>query len=680
MTFYNKNYEIIEKLNSLLIRHVLTNDSNSLLLFGDTGDGRLFSNKIEEKIKLINISLNITERKLPILIGLFGDTTDDILNQMDILGKNFEELNYLIFPPFSKKLTLDTMETHLETILGASNPKNKIYFNNNPFLSGGNEIEPDLLKKLLEFPNLKGLNDSFYNIKKCKSFLELISEEFSVYCGLEENSHNFFQLIPINKRKNSGIVSSISNLVNLSSKLYNYALEDNLLELLQLQEQINETRDKIYDFKIKGNETRGLKYAFLQLYRDLNLDTDEDIKNIILELANEIDPITKERIEATLNYLLNRKQIYKLYSIGKKDLYQFHEIIKTFSKIPILVQQGNVKRIKGPYNIDFNTIYKVRFENEQLVFRFQTSKFSQYENMIKEKLLYPFLDKNLTPNDPNLWEKLKAILIAKTGSYIFDKGNLPIIPVGNLIYYDETKDIVPYNFSVQEYIRGKPLTQLIQKYINEGINLNTRKFLILFENLGEHLGNLHQINFNSFYKKIKTIGKKKVDFYPEYVNTVIENRIQEAKKYKVEFTDEIEEYFRDNQALIEDETEFVILHNDFQSQNIIVKEDQGIIHINGLVDFDDWCIGSRAQDFIKIDYLTLKFLNIPSLKQAFYNSYSRFYNLDKSFEKKIEVYKLLWLLNECIFVLELRKNNQYILPTTSERIKEYFQEIEMIIR
>ncbi|MFX1487561.1 MAG: phosphotransferase, partial [Promethearchaeota archaeon] len=200
------------------------------------------------------------------------------------------------------------------------------------------------------------------------------------------------------------------------------------------------------------------------------------------------------------------------------------------------------------------------------------------------------------------------------------------------------------------------------------------------ENLGEHLGNLHQITFDSFYKKISTIGKKKVDSYTEYVNSVIENRIQEAKKNKIDFTDEIEEYFRDNQAIIEDETEFVILHNDFQSQNIIVKEDQGIIHINGLVDFDDWCIGSRAQDFIKIDYLTLKFLNIPSLKKAFFNSYSRFYNLDKSFEKKIEVYKLLWLLNECIFVSALRKDNQYILPTMSERIKEYLHEIEMIIR
>jgi dihydrodipicolinate synthase/N-acetylneuraminate lyase/aminoglycoside phosphotransferase (APT) family kinase protein len=681
ITFYNKKLEIIENLNSLLIRHVLTNDSNSLLLFGDIGKGYLFSDRIEEKIKLIDLSLNITERKIPILVGLFGNSPDEILNQMDILRKKFEDLNYLIFPPISEKITLDSLESYLETILGASDPKSHLYLNNNPLLSGNNEIEPELLKNLIEFPNLKGLNDSFYNIKKCKSFIELINEDFSVFCGLEENSHNFFQLLPINKRKNSGIVSSISNLANLSSKLYYYALEDNLLELLQLQEQINDTRNKIYDFKSEDKEILGLKYAFLHLYKDLNLSTDEDIKNIIEQLQNEIDQITKERIEATVNYLLNRKQIYKLYSIGKKDLYQFHDIIQTFSKIDILVQQGNVKKIKGPYNAEFNTIYKVKFENDQLVFRFQTSLFSQHENLIKEKLLYPFLDKKLTPNDLKLREKIKTILNAKAGTYIFDKGNLPIIPVGNLIYYDETKEIIPYNFSVQEYIRGKPLLKLIEKYCNEGKNLEVRKFLNLFEHLGEHLGNLHQISFDSFYKKTSNIGKKKEISYIDHFNTEIENALQQAKKNNIDFTNEIGDYFKENRALIEDESEFVILHNDFQSQNIIVKEDQGIIHINGLVDFDDWSIGVRAQDFIKIDYLTLKSLNLPSLNKALYGSYSRFYDVDRTFKKKIEFYKLLWLLKEYNFESELgRSINQNIIRTTSNTIKQYLNEIETIIR
>ncbi|MFX0138984.1 MAG: dihydrodipicolinate synthase family protein, partial [Candidatus Hodarchaeota archaeon] len=247
LTFYNKDFGIIKSLNSLLIRHILTNDANSLLLFGSLGDGDLFS--IAEKIRLIEIVLEITKKNVPILIGIYANQIDKILNQIETLGKKFGDLNFMISPPISEKISIDAMKSYFENILGSINLKNQIYLINNPPLFAGNEIEADLLKKLKEFTNLKGLNDSFYNIKKCKLYIQLINKNFSVFCGLEENSHNFFQLIPLEQRKYSGIVSNISNLVNMCSKLYKYALEDNILELLQLQEQINGIRNEIYEIK-----------------------------------------------------------------------------------------------------------------------------------------------------------------------------------------------------------------------------------------------------------------------------------------------------------------------------------------------------------------------------------------------------------------------------------------------
>ena len=683
ITFFNRNNEIIKNLNSLLIRHILTNDANALLLFGSMGDRPLFSSKIEEKIKLIDIAMELTAKKIPILVGIYGADADEIIQQIENLGKNFDELNYMIPPPISENLSSEGIRSYFENILGSINPRNQIYLYNNPLQFVKNEIEPNWLKKLTEFPNLRGLNDSFYNIKICKSYLQLINENFSVFCGLEENSQNFFQLIPLNQRKYSGIVSSISNLVNMCSKIYYYAVNDNLLELLQLQEQINDIRAKIYDIKTEeGKERRGLIYAFLHLYGELISKTDEEVNFITSKLQTEIDPISKERIEATVNYLLHNKQIYQLYSIGRKDLYQFQDIIETFSKIDILVQQGKVRKITGPYRSDINTIYKVKFENSQLVFRFRTSKFFQFENLVKQKLLFPFLDKTLTPHDLNLREKVKAIINSKTGAYIFDKEKPPIIPVSNLIYYDETKEVIPYIFSAQEYIRGKPLFQLINKYINEGKNLNTKKFINIFENLGEHLGNLHTIKFESFFRSISNIGKNKKVSYPEYFNNQLETELQEAKKNKIDFGIEIRDYFRDNKALIEEENEFVLLHNDFHSQNVIVKEDQGLINLNGLVDFDDWCVGSRAQDFIKIDYLILKPLNLPSFYDAFYNAYSKYYEIDNNFKKTIEIHKLLWLLSEYNFESELkRKAHQIDLTSrTSASLENYLFEIQAIIR
>ena len=680
LTFYNNNLEILEDINSLLFRHILTNDANSLLLFGSTGDGNLFSKKIEEKIKLINIVLEISEGKIPILIRLYNDDKEDIIEEIGNLSKRFENLEYMISPPIFKRVTEDNLKSYFENILGSVNQKNQIFLYNNPLQCARNDIGPDILKSLIKFPNLKGLNDSFYNIKNYKSYIQLINENFSFFCGLEEHFQDFFQLVPLTQRKNTGIVSGVSNLVNLCSKLYFYALEDNLLELIQLQEQILDIKSNIYD--IKTDEKNGLKYAFLHLYKDLVSNNDEAYKYINSKLQTEIESISQEKIVAAVNYLLHNKQIYQLYPIGKKDLYQFHEIIKIFSKIGVLEQQGKVKKITGPYRADVNTIYKVKFETNQLVFRFRTSRFFQYENLIKEKLLYPFLDKTIKPNDLNLREKIKEIINMKTGAYVFLKEKPPIIPVYNLIYFDETKEIVPFIFSVQEYIRGKPLFQLINNYIDEGKNLNAKKFQDLFGTLGEYLGNLHNIKFDYYPKSILDIGTKHKGSYSGFFQYILETELQEAKKNKIDFGDEIKRYFKDNQALIEDEDEFVLLHNDFNSQNVIVKEDRGVINLNGFIDFDNWCVGSRAQDFTKIDYLILKPLNIFSFDNAFYKAYSKYYNVDKEFKKKIEIHKLIWLLKEYNFESKLKRkyNNPEISSRSSVSLENYLFEIKAIIR
>ncbi|MHA1985896.1 MAG: dihydrodipicolinate synthase family protein [Promethearchaeota archaeon] len=683
LTFFNDKFEIMEDINSLLIRHILTNDANSLLLFGNTGEGKLFSNKIEQKFDLINLVLEISKNKIPIIIRLYSNDEEDIIEEIGNLSRRFEDLRYMISPPLSQRITIDNLKLYFENILGSINPKNQILLYNNPFQCAKNDIDPNILKSLIKFPNLIGLNDSFYNIKNCKSYVQLINEDFSFFCGLEDHFQDFFQLVPINQRKNTGIVSSVSNLVNLCSKLYFYALEDNLLELIQLQEQINDFRSNIFDINTdETKEINGLKYAFLHLYNDIISTTDKEFNFINSKLQSEIEPISQEKIEAAVNYLLNNKQIYQLYPIGKKDLYQFHEIIKIFSKIGVLVQQGKVKKITGPYRADVNTIYKVRFENNQLVFRFRTSRFFQFENLIKEKLLYPFLDKTIKPDDINLREKIKELIKLKTGAYIFNREKPPIIPVYNLIYYDETKEIVPFIFSVQEYIRGKPLFQIINNYIDEGKNLNTNKFQNLFGTLGEYLGNLHDIKFDHYSKSIIDIGRKHKDTYYEIFQDNLETELHEAQKNKIDFSDDIRRYFKENKALIEDEDEFVLLHNDFNGQNVIVKEDRGVLNLNGLIDFDNWCVGSRAQDFIKIDYLILKPLNILSFDKAFYNAYSKFYNIDKEFKKKIEIYKLLWLLKEFNFESELRRryNKPEYSSTSSVSLENYLFEIKSIIR
>ncbi|MFW9970433.1 MAG: dihydrodipicolinate synthase family protein [Candidatus Odinarchaeota archaeon] len=681
LTFHTKNFEIIENLSSLLIRHILTNQTNSILIFNNINERNQFS--LLEKIKLIELVIKITEKKIPIIVRIYGDQAESIIDQIENFNRKFEDLNFIISPPLTEKISNDRIKSDIENILSSIPSNNHIYLVNNPSLFARNEIEPNLLKSIMEFENLKGLIDSFYNIKNTKAYIQNLNKNFSVICGLEEKSQTFLQLIPPKLRKYSGILSILSNLVNMFSKLYKYAIEDNILDILQLQEHINDIRKKIYEVKTDTvKEDLGLKYAFLHLYKDSISSNDSVINNLYNELENQIDQISKGRIQATLNYLLNNKQIYKLYFLGKKELYQFDEIINTFSQVDILVKQGKVKKIKGPFIVDDNTLYRVNFENSQLVFRFHTSQNFQVEDLIKEKLFYPFLDKSLNSNDTNLRKKIKEIISTKTGSYFFDKENPPIIPVSDLVYFDETKEIIPYNFSVNEYIRGKPLFQLINRYINEGKNLNVKKFFNLFNNLGEILGNLHMVKFKSYYQNISDLGKVLKNSYLDYIENEFNQHLQNANKNKLDFCDEIRRFFQDNKSLIEEENNFVLLHNDFKSQNIVVKEEMGVIKVNGIVDFDNWCVGCRAQDFIKIDYWILKPLNNPSFSSSFYDAYSQFYKIDKDFKKKIEIYKLLWLLYEYNLESELIRSTSQVdlIKTPSMHLKNYLSELKSIIQ
>jgi len=661
VTFYEKDFEINEELNSLLIRHILTNGADSLILFGNTGEGILFSDKLDKKIKLINLALEASGGKNPIMVGVYSNEVENSIDQMEDLAKRFNDINFMISPPISEKISNESLKLYFENILGAINFKNQIYLHNNPNQFAGNEIEPEILNYLRDFPNLKGLNDSFYNIKNCKFYIQLLNDNFSVHCGMEDSFQNFFQLISLEERRFSGIVSSIGNLVNLSSKLYYFALEDKILEVHQLQDQINDIRNKIYDIKInEGKERRGLKYAFLHLYKERLKTPIKEISIISPKRQIDLDEITKGRIEATVNYLVNQKQIYQLYFLGKKELYQFKEIIKTFSNVDVLIEQGKIKKIIGPFDATINTIYRVNFENNHLIFRFRTCENFPFENIVKEKLLYPFLDGTLSGDTDNLTGQVNSIVSSKMGAYIFHKDKPPIVSVGNLIYYDETKETVPYIFTVQDYIHGKPLLWYLKQYLNEGITLRKTKFLNLFKDLGMVLGKLHNINFESPYENVKDIGKKK-DSLLEIFDKKLENQIQEAKRHKFEFIKEIRDYFRDTEALIEDQIDFALIHNDFQGQNIIVKEETANFLVNGLIDFDDWCVGCRAQDFVKIEYLTLKNLEKYNFIDAFYEGYSKYHAINKDFLKKIELYKLLWLLKEL--------NNEFDIKSRNEQLK-----------
>ena len=112
ITFFNENFEVNDELNSLLFRHTLLNGADSIFLFGNTGEGIEFIDKIDEKRKSVDLALKVSDNKTPILLGAFGNNAEEAINQIELLGNEYKNLSFVITPPISRRL--DEIELILE--------------------------------------------------------------------------------------------------------------------------------------------------------------------------------------------------------------------------------------------------------------------------------------------------------------------------------------------------------------------------------------------------------------------------------------------------------------------------------------------------------------------------------------------------------------------------------------
>jgi 4-hydroxy-tetrahydrodipicolinate synthase len=312
ITFFNKDFKIINELNSLLIRHILLNGADALFIFGNTGEGITFYDKEREKRRFLEIALKQDNNKIPILLGVFGNQSELVINQIASFGRTYESISFVIAPPFLHKLPEVELKDYFESILGSIDTKIQIFLYNNPSRFAGNRIEPNILKKLLNFTNLKGIKDTVDDLKNTQAYLEFLNENFSIFCGEENNYSAFLKLIPLHLRRYSGLVPSISNISNICKKMFQNALNGKDSELDKLQKELNRQQKAIYDIKVpKGQEPRGLKHTFYNIYKDELTITENDATLVSHDLQRNLEQEVKNKIQNMVDDLIKSKLILK---------------------------------------------------------------------------------------------------------------------------------------------------------------------------------------------------------------------------------------------------------------------------------------------------------------------------------------------------------------------------------
>ena len=352
---------------------------------------------------------------------------------------------------------------------------------------------------------------------------------------------------------------------------------------------------------------------------------------------------------------------------------------------------SSITGISGPYDGKINSIYQFKNKNpdETIMFRARVSEAFRYEQIVKEKILFPILDRSIKlKGNPQLENQIDKLVKKQRGKHLFKEGNQPIIAVQDLLHYDETREDIPYIFSLMSFIPGISLYEYIASNINAQDDGKQqfppdveKKVKQGLEQSEEGLGRLHTIQFPAFYARITDIGKRGKEIqWNELFSKRVDDLIVEAAQHKniKDILPNLKNYFANAIEQIPRDEIPVLFHNDFQPQNFIIDETTG--DINGYIDFDNWQIGPREQDFIKIQYWMLESME-PSFEKAFMKGYSRYHSLEPDFQSKVDLYKMAWFVLVFNFEMDkMLKNEQNV--TVDNRFPsadKYIQEIKTIL-
>lgn len=199
VTPYTNDGINFEELRKLIEFQILEN-ADALIICGTTGEASTMS--LEEKKAVIEFSVKIVNKRIPVVAGTGGNSTKDVI----LLSKYAESVGVdglLLVTPYYNKTTQDGLVKHYAEI--AQNVKLPIILYNVPSRTGLN-IEPETFLELSKIPNIVAIKEASGNISQVAKIANLCQDELTIYSGNDD------QIVPILSLGGLGVISVLSNI------------------------------------------------------------------------------------------------------------------------------------------------------------------------------------------------------------------------------------------------------------------------------------------------------------------------------------------------------------------------------------------------------------------------------------------------------------------------------------
>ncbi|MHC1707575.1 MAG: 4-hydroxy-tetrahydrodipicolinate synthase [Bacteroidales bacterium] len=214
----------------------ISNGISYLVVLGTTGESVTLSG--EEKKELISHIVRYTGGSIPLVLGIGGNNTSEVLHQIEKTDlRGIEAI--LSVSPYYNKPTQEGVYQHYAAIAKKS-PLPVIMYNV-PGRTGSNMAASTTLRLAGEFPNLIAVKEASGNMVQIMDILHKKPDHFSVISGDD------ILTLPMIAMGAIGVISVAAQAVpSVFSKMVNMALQGKIEEARQLHYQIQDLMNALF--------------------------------------------------------------------------------------------------------------------------------------------------------------------------------------------------------------------------------------------------------------------------------------------------------------------------------------------------------------------------------------------------------------------------------------------------
>tara|TARA_B100001173_G_scaffold311861_1_gene330589 strand:+ start:7704 stop:8603 length:900 start_codon:yes stop_codon:yes gene_type:complete len=261
----------------VIVNHLISGGVDFIVVLGTTAETATLSK--DEKIALVEKVIKVNSGRLPLVLGLGGNDTHELLEMFDCFDFSFFSA-ILSVSPYYNKPSQEGIYQHFKSIAFHSSLPIIIY--NVPSRTAVNIAPETVLRLAKDFKNIIAIKEASGNLQQAQTLIKTCPPTFSILSGDDEMS------LPMILAGAKGVISVIGNAIpEQYSKIIHQGLLRKIDDAYSIQYKFLDLIRMIY---LEGNPT-GIKVLMKTLglcENNLRLPLVQASKHLTIQLIDEL--------------------------------------------------------------------------------------------------------------------------------------------------------------------------------------------------------------------------------------------------------------------------------------------------------------------------------------------------------------------------------------------------------